>query len=99
GCIACRMALCIGKAELLFDRGGFIDCGNLQIHETPARLFGSGLSNGVTLGDGISGVDLLNRPYPNPFSGTTNFAYKVAESGASVEVGVYNVAGRLVKTL
>lgn len=97
--ITVRKGLVIGQGEIVFDRGGFIDCGNLQIHETPARLFGSGLTNGVTLGDGASGVDLINRPYPNPFSGTTNFAYKVAEAGSSVEVGVYNVAGRLVKTL
>jgi len=98
--ITVRKGLVIGQGEIVFDRGGFIDCGNLQIHETPARLFGQG--SGITLPgseSGAIGVTLLNRAYPNPFSGTTNFAYRVAEGGSSVEVGVYNVAGRLVKTL
>ena len=98
--ITVRKGLVIGQGEIVFDRGGFIDCGNLQIHETPARLFGQGA--GATLPgneSGSMGITLLNRAYPNPFSGTTNFAYRVAEGGSSVEVGVYNVAGRLVKTL
>jgi len=63
-----------------------------------ARLFGSSTTLPVNE-SGSVGVALLNRAYPNPFSGSTNFAYKVAEGGASVDVGVYNVAGRLVKTL
>ena len=46
-----------------------------------------------------SSVALLNRAYPNPFAGSTNFAYKVANANTRVDVGVYNVAGRLVKTL
>jgi flagellar hook assembly protein FlgD len=84
----------------VFQATGFIDCGNLQIHETPSRLFGQ--AAGTTLPGneaGSMGVALLNRAYPNPFSTTTSFAYKVAEGGKSVDVGVFNVAGRLVKTL
>jgi len=42
---------------------------------------------------------LLNRAVPNPFVGSTSFAYQVPDGGAAVDVGVYNVAGRLVKTL
>jgi uncharacterized repeat protein (TIGR01451 family) len=93
--ITVRKGLVIGQGEIVFDRGGFIVCGNLQIHETPARLFG----NGVTTGEGGDQVELLNRPYPNPFSGSTNFSYKVGNAGTRVDVGVYNVAGRLVKSL
>jgi len=95
--IIVRKGLVIGEGEIVFQATGYIDCGNLQIHETPGRLFGAG--NGISIGEGTSGVELLNRPYPNPFTGSTSFAYKVAGDGASVDVGVYNVAGRLVKTL
>ena len=90
----------IGFGDIVFQATGFIDCGNLQIHETPKRLFGQ--AAGTTLPGneaGSMGVALLNRAYPNPFSASTSFAYKVAEGGRSVEVGVFNVAGRLVKTL
>jgi len=41
----------------------------------------------------------LNRAVPNPFTGSTSFAYKVPDGGGMVDIGVYNVAGRLVKTL
>jgi hypothetical protein len=98
--ITVRKGLVIGEGEIVFSVGGYTDCGNLQIHETPARLFGQGA--GTTLPGneaGSQGVALLNRAYPNPFSASTSFAYKVAEGGSSVEVGVFNVAGRLVKTL
>jgi uncharacterized repeat protein (TIGR01451 family) len=76
-----------------------IDCGNFQIHETPSRLFGgSATAQQPTVGS-VESVALLNRAVPNPFSATTSFAYRVPEGGAAVEIGVYNVAGRLVKTL
>jgi hypothetical protein len=42
----------------------------------------------------------LYRPSPNPFSGVTHFAYAVnGERESSVEIAVYNVAGRAVKKL
>ena len=93
--ITVRKGLVIGQGDIVFDRGGFIDCGNLQIHETPARLFG----NGISLPGNSPGAALLGRAYPNPFAGTTNFAYRAADGGQTAFVGVYNVAGRLVKTL
>jgi hypothetical protein len=94
--IVVRKGLVIGEGDVVFQATGFIDCGNLQIHETPKKLFG----NGVSLpGTGSSGVALLDRAYPNPFSSRTAFAYRVAAGGASVDVGVYDVAGRLVKSL
>jgi uncharacterized repeat protein (TIGR01451 family) len=96
--IVVRTGLTIGSGDIVFQTSGQIDCGNLQIHETPARLFGSGVSLPTT-GTGSLGVAVLNRAYPNPFGGKTNFAYRVGNDGTSVEVGVYNVAGRLVKSL
>jgi len=42
----------------------------------------------------------LYRPSPNPFSGTTTFAYRVdGADGASAEITVFDVAGRQVKKL
>ncbi len=41
----------------------------------------------------------LDRAVPNPFSSSTSFAFRVPDGGAAVDVGVYSVAGRLVKTL
>jgi len=95
--IIVRDGLTIGSGTVVFQTEGTIDCGNLQIHQTPASLFGAGLQPGASLA--TSSVALLNKAYPNPFSGSTTFAYKVATAGTSVDVGVYNVAGRLVKSL
>jgi hypothetical protein len=93
--IVVRKGLAIGQGEVVFETAGTIDCGNLQIHETPARLFG----NGATLPGGEGAVALIGRAYPNPFARTTSFAYRVAEGGAPVAIGVYDVAGRLVRAL
>jgi flagellar hook assembly protein FlgD len=57
---------------------------------------------GGTPGSGTTtGVQLqLYRPSPNPFAHTTTIAYEVAGQAAErVEIGIYNVAGRLVRKL
>ena len=41
----------------------------------------------------------LYQPSPNPFQSTTRIAYSVAGNGERVEIGIYNVAGRLVRKL
>ncbi len=41
----------------------------------------------------------LYRPYPNPFTGTTRMFFAVAAGGANVRIGVYDIAGRMVKGL
>jgi uncharacterized repeat protein (TIGR01451 family) len=42
----------------------------------------------------------LYRPSPNPFSGTTTFAYNIAgANGAHAEITVFDVAGRQIKKL
>ena len=41
----------------------------------------------------------LGRPAPNPFANSTAFAYSVPAEGGDVELGVYDVAGRLVREL
>ena len=49
--------------------------------------------------DETGGLGLLNRAVPNPFSSRMSFAYEVTGAEQAVEIGVYNVAGRLVKSL
>jgi hypothetical protein len=44
------------------------------------------------------GIELY-RPSPNPFTGTTRIAYAVTGSGAHVEIGIFDLAGRRVRTL
>ena len=41
----------------------------------------------------------LYRPYPNPFTGNMSYAFEVVGADQTVDVSVYNVAGRLVKSL
>lgn len=41
----------------------------------------------------------LYRPYPNPFTGTMRMSFAVKGSGEMVDIGVYDIAGRLVQKL
>jgi hypothetical protein len=97
--IIVRTGTVIGEGTIVFQTSGEIDCGNLQIHETPARLFGGAGAQLPETQSGIESIALLNKVVPNPFSNSMSFAYEVPEGGAAVEIGVYNVAGRLVKSL
>jgi hypothetical protein len=45
----------------------------------------------------LSLTDLLN--YPNPFSGTTRFTFKISQAPAMVSIKIYTVAGRLVREI
>jgi hypothetical protein len=47
---------------------------------------------------GADGLELY-RPVPNPFSYGMRMAYAVASAGERVSIGVYDLAGRLVRTL
>jgi len=96
--ITVRKGLVIGEGDIVFQTGGEIDCGNLQIHETPARLFGSAIDTPAP-GNEVESLQLLNRAVPNPFTGSMSYAFEVAGGDQPVDVGVYNVAGRLVKSL
>lgn len=40
----------------------------------------------------------VNQNYPNPFNPSTNIEYQIAKQG-NVEIGIYDINGRLVKTL
>lgn len=41
----------------------------------------------------------LGRAFPNPFNATTSLSYTVPSGGAYVEIGVYDVGGRIVRML
>jgi uncharacterized repeat protein (TIGR01451 family) len=98
--IIVRTGLVIGQGDIVFQTSGEIDCGNLQIHETPARLFGNGVAPPPSSQIGsIESVALLNRAVPNPFTGQMSYAYEIVGGDQPVDIGVYNVAGRLVKSL
>src|SRR5688572_24397309 len=98
--IIVRTGLVIGEGDIVFQTSGEIDCGNLQIHETPARLFGNGVAPPPSSQIGsIESVALLNRAVPNPFTGQMSYAYEIVGGDQPVDIGVYNVAGRLVKSL
>ncbi len=94
--------------QVVFATEGFMDGGNIQIHEckhakdAPSGTDG-GLQQGVpgTSPDGGVGSQLeLYQPTPNPFAQTTTIAYAVNQAeGADVQIGIYNVAGRLVRSL
>jgi hypothetical protein len=48
---------------------------------------------------GTTPTDHLSRPYPNPTAGPVELTYGVTENHRWVSVTVYDVAGRLVRTL
>jgi hypothetical protein len=70
---------------------------------SPTRATGGELgTDGSDLGVDASGISVLElyRPTPNPFSNTTSFAYQVSGSATQrVQIGIYDVSGRLVREL
>jgi hypothetical protein len=85
------------------------DCKHATQTAAPTRG-GSGTLSTNGSGDATStdvsaaGSDLsvleLYRPTPNPFSNTTSFAYQVSGAASQrVQIGIYNVAGRLIREL
>ena len=46
----------------------------------------------------VTGITERIRPYPNPFRGQTGFLFAVARA-TGLQVGIYDLAGRLVRTL
>jgi flagellar hook capping protein FlgD len=49
----------------------------------------------VSHGDGVT----LGRPMPNPFTGTMRYTYSIQGPPASVDIAVFDVAGRRVRIL
>lgn len=47
---------------------------------------------------GTGGIQLY-RPSPNPFETTTRYAYAISSAPERVDIGVYDVAGRLIRNL
>jgi hypothetical protein len=72
-------------------------------YEVRARLAGGaqdalqGSPISVTTGGRLAAT--LHRPVPNPFSSTTTLRFDVPSHAGRVRLAIYNIAGRLVKTL
>jgi hypothetical protein len=71
---------------------------NFNIANTIARLFESSKLNTDTAVDDALVTDMLGGNYPNPFTPQTRIRYHLP-SAEVVRLGVYDIAGRLVKTL
>jgi hypothetical protein len=57
-------------------------------------------SSDIEPNNGVPQLLNLYRPSPNPFTETTRFAYRIdGVWGARVDIGIYDVAGRRVRTL
>jgi uncharacterized repeat protein (TIGR01451 family) len=99
--ITVRRGLVIGEGEIVFQTGGEIDCGNLQIHETPRWLFSgeNGQPGSLNEIESAESIALLNRAVPNPFKASMSYAYEITGGDQPVDIAVYNVAGRMVKSL
>ena len=99
--------------EIVFATEGYVDGGNVQIHDCkhakqaessrggrggPLKSAGAGDTSAETASLGTT-LELY-RPTPNPFTATTTIAYAVnASEGADVQIGIYNVAGRQIRSL
>jgi hypothetical protein len=56
-------------------------------------------NGGLAMSQDTPAAGLLYRPSPNPFSTMTQMSYAVEGTGARVEMGVYDLSGRMVKKL
>jgi len=96
-CIEVRTGLVQGAGAVVFSICDTIHCGNLQVHELQSAL---AQPEPEPARQGLGDVALLNRVIPNPFSSTMSYSYRVAQGGEqSVDVGLYDMAGRLVRRL
>jgi flagellar hook assembly protein FlgD len=66
-------------------------------HQNPVPTDGGSALGDVSTFDGAA-VELY-RPFPNPFSGATSFAYSVAGEGSAVDITVFDVAGRQIRKI
>jgi hypothetical protein len=81
-------------------RGISIDPDCAEEYSSSKSAPGEVSTSGGESNDVSVGALELYRPSPNPFSQTTTIAYAVnASAGADVQIGIYDVAGRLVRRL
>jgi hypothetical protein len=102
-----------GTNAVIFEHTELIDGGNIQIHPLKEnqmrRIDGTATRKDLhSTGSGSDiegqGLDVgrleLYKPAPNPFNSTTRIAYAVGgANGERVDIGIYNVSGRLVRKL
>jgi hypothetical protein len=81
-------------------RGITIDPACSEEYSSSRSSGGMGLSTSDAGDNQVEAPALeLYRPTPNPFTNSTTIAYAVGGNGQDVQIGIYNVAGRLVRTL
>jgi hypothetical protein len=77
--------------------GGYQSYGSYYLNDVWA-LWLADISTGVGDGESRSPISLLRPPVPNPARGTITVSYCIANAGR-VQLGVYDVSGRLVRRL
>jgi hypothetical protein len=80
------------------DVGANVICGTTQ-GLSPFVIAKATTPTGIGATPGVPRELALLPNYPNPFNPSTTIAYDVPASGADVTIRIYDVAGRLVRTL
>jgi hypothetical protein len=93
-----RIIFCVDRLnngiDIVQDRGR---CDNGGTGGNASRIIDG--NPAITLHEEVGSLELA-RPVPNPFSGSMSYSYRVPEGGnGRVDIGVYNVAGRLIAQL
>ncbi len=90
-----------------FDHHPVAECWYYRVSAVNDLGLGGGYSGESTdCGSGVTGdepevpsyVNRLEQNFPNPFNGTTTIAYSI-ENKSSVDIRIYDTAGRLIKIL
>ena len=83
-----------------YDAGDGVTWGTFRQNFLRNGFFG--YEEPVSVHDGeipAQGRMVLEQNFPNPFNPTTTIAFHVPDGGTVIELGVFNVAGELVRTL
>lgn len=93
-------ALVIDSLEILWPGGARDVYTNVAVDDFYQAVEGMGLNSltPIAPATGLPGEFLLKANYPNPFNPKTDIRYQVADSRL-VNLGVYDVLGRRVRTL
>jgi len=104
--ITVREGSVAGSGKVVFSAAGTLDCGKLHVKGGSTGIVDHddtppGPESGSPSPDADAfEAGTLDRAIPNPFTGTMSYSYRVPEGEPQpVEVGTYDIAGRLVRSL